>query len=113
MHMMVTDRSGKVIVIEYLEGKLKITDNPVRVLTNAPSFDWHLTNLRNYVNLSEKPYTSKRIGELTIEPLGGGSGLLGMPGDITPPSRFIRAVAQTMLARRTPDGPKRYMRYFA
>ncbi len=106
MHMMVTDRSGKVIVIEYLEGKLKITDNPVRVLTNAPSFDWHLTNLRNYVNLSEKPYTSKRIGELTIEPLGGGSGLLGMPGDITPPSRFIRAVAQTMLARRTPDGPE-------
>ena len=106
MHMMVTDSSGKVIVIEYLEGKLKVTDDPVRVLTNAPSFDWHLTNLRNYVNLSEKPYPAKRIGELTIEPLGGGSGLLGMPGDITPPSRFIRAAVQTMLARRTPDGPE-------
>ena len=106
MHMMVTDSSGKVIVIEYLEGELKITENPVRVLTNAPSFDWHLTNLRNYVNLSEKPYPAKRLGELTIQPLGGGSGLLGMPGDITPPSRFIRAAAQTMLARRTPDGPE-------
>lgn len=106
MHLMVTDKSGNVIVIEYIDGKLKVSDNPVRVLTNAPSFDWHLTNLRNYVNLSEKPYPPKKIGKLEIEPSGAGSGLLGMPGDITPPSRFIRAVAQTMLARKTPDGPE-------
>ncbi len=106
MHLMVTDKSGKVIVIEYLEGELKIRDNPVRVLTNAPSFDWHLTNLSNYVNLSVVPYPPKKIGDLTVEPSGGGSGLLGIPGDITPPSRFVRAVAQTMLARKTPDGPE-------
>ncbi|MDD4159494.1 MAG: linear amide C-N hydrolase, partial [Synergistaceae bacterium] len=105
-HLMVTDKSGSVIVVEYIDGKLKVSDNPVKVLTNAPSFDWHLTNLRNYINLSVKPYSAKKIGSLNIEPLGGGSGLLGMPGDITPPSRFIRAVAQTMLARRTPDGPE-------
>lgn len=103
-HWIVTDPSGKTIVIEYLEGQLHVFDNPLRVLTNAPSFDWHMTNLRNYINLSPVALPGKRIEDLDFKPLGGGSGFIGLPGDFTPPSRFVRAVAFTQTARRTPGG---------
>jgi len=106
MHLMVADQTGKAIVVEYLKGELRVFDNPVRVLTNAPSFDWHMTNLRNYVNLSAVPWPAKKIEGLDFSPLGAGSGLLGMPGDYTPPSRFVRAVVYTQTARKTPDGPE-------
>jgi len=104
MHLMVADQSGKTIVIEYLNGELKVFDNPLRVLTNAPSFDWHMTNLRNYINLSSVALPTRKIENLDFKPIGAGSGFLGIPGDYTPPSRFVRAVAYTQTARKTPDG---------
>ena len=104
LHYFVTEPSGKAIVIEFLKGEMKIFDNPLGVLTNAPSFDWHETNLRNYINLSPVALPGKKIGELDFKPLGGGSGMIGLPGDNTPPSRFIRAVAATKTARVTPTG---------
>lgn len=98
-HWMVTEPSGKSIVIEYLDNELHIFDNPLGVITNAPSFDWHMTNLRNYVNLSAVAIPSKKIEEMNFSPLGAGSGMIGLPGDFTPPSRFIRAVAWSQTAR--------------
>ncbi len=59
-------------------------------MTNAPTFDWHLTNLRNYIKLSPDNAEPTRLRGHKIEPLGDGSGMLGLPGDITPPSRFVR-----------------------
>ena len=103
VHFMVVEQSGKTIVVEYLEGELKIFDNPLRVITNSPSFDWHMTNLRNYINLSAVALPTKRIENLDFAPIGAGSGFLGIPGDYTPPSRFVRAVAYTQTARKTPD----------
>lgn len=93
VHHVVHDASGKSITIEYLNGKARVFDNPLGVLTNSPSFDWHMTNLRNYVNLSAKDVAEKQFGPITVSPTGIGSGLLGMPGDMTPPSRFVRAAA--------------------
>lgn len=104
MHFLVADKSGKAIVVEYLKGKMTIFDNPLRVLTNSPSFDWHMTNLRNYLNLSAVALPTKKIENTDFSPIGAGSGLLGIPGDYTPPSRFVRAVAYTQTARKTPDG---------
>lgn len=43
---------------------------------------------------------------MKFTPLGAGSGMIGLPGDFTPPSRFIRAVAFTATARKTADGPE-------
>jgi len=106
LHLMVIDRSGKAIVVQYLKGELKIFDNPLRVLTNSPSFDWHMTNLRNYINLSAVALPAKKIEDLDFKPIGAGSGFLGIPGDYTPPSRFVRAVAYSQTARKTPDGPE-------
>jgi len=52
-HYIVHDAAGKSIVIEYVGGKLNVYDNPLGVITNSPAFDWHMTNLRNYVNFSD------------------------------------------------------------
>jgi len=104
IHLAVIDQSGKAIVVQYLKDGLKIFDNPLRVLTNSPSFDWHMTNLRNYINLSAVAWPAKKIEQIDFAPIGAGSGFLGIPGDYTPPSRFVRAVAYTQTARKTPNG---------
>ncbi len=105
VHYMVTEPSGKSIVIEFTNHKVKIYDDPLGVITNAPGFDWHTINLRNYINLSPVAIPMKKIDDLDFAPLGAGSGFLGLPGDFTPPSRFIRAVAFSQTARKTADGP--------
>jgi choloylglycine hydrolase len=93
VHYVVHDASGKSIVIEYFEGKLHVHDNPLGVMTNSPTFDWHMTNLRNYVNFSMVNKPPIEVGDVRLTALGQGTGMLGMPGDFTPPSRFVRAVA--------------------
>ncbi|WP_417383691.1 linear amide C-N hydrolase [Gimesia sp.] len=92
-HYIVNDASGKSIVIEYVKGKLNIYQNPLGVLTNAPTFDWQMTNLSNYVNLLTNNITDIKVDDVSIKGFGQGSGMLGLPGDFTPPSRFVRAVA--------------------
>ncbi|MCA9016869.1 MAG: choloylglycine hydrolase family protein [Planctomycetaceae bacterium] len=92
-HYIASDASGKSVVLEYVNGKLNIHQNPLGVFTNAPTFDWHMTNLGNYVNLLTNNISQIKIDGQTIKGLGQGSGMLGLPGDFTPPSRFVRAVA--------------------
>ncbi|MCH9621637.1 MAG: putative protein YxeI [Chlamydiia bacterium] len=91
MHYIVYDKSGKSIVIEPLDKTLKVYDNSVGVITNSPTFDWHMTNLNNYINLSPYNVTEGSLQDLPLKTFGQGSGMLGLPGDFTPPSRFIRA----------------------
>ncbi|MEM8841132.1 MAG: choloylglycine hydrolase family protein [Pseudomonadota bacterium] len=102
-HWMVTDASGRSVVIEFAGGEVKFFDNSLGVITNAPNFDWHLTNLRNYINLSAVALPGKEIEDLSFGPIGAGSGMIGLPGDNTPPSRFVRAVAWSQTARPTAD----------
>jgi choloylglycine hydrolase len=104
VHYIATEPSGKAIVIEFLKGKMTIFDAPLGTITNSPSYDWHETNLRNYVNLSPVAIPDKKIDDLDFRPLGGGSGMIGLPGDFTPPSRFVRAVAFSKTARPTDTG---------
>ncbi len=92
-HYIVTDARGQCVVLEYVKGELKIHDNPLGVVTNAPTFDWHMTNLSNYVNLTANNVPSADVAGMKIRSFGQGSGMLGLPGDFTPPSRFVRAVA--------------------
>jgi choloylglycine hydrolase len=94
-HYFVRDKSGKSIVIEPLGGVLKVFDAPLGVVTNAPAYDWHMTNLRNYLNLSVTGVPPLDMGGLKLSQLGQGAGMHGLPGDFTPPSRFVRAVAFT------------------
>lgn len=93
MHVIVHDTHGKSLVIEYVDGIVTMHDNPLGVITNAPIFDWHLTNIKNYIRLSPYNSSSLELNGVQFDALGQGSGMLGLPGDFTPPSRFIRAVA--------------------
>ncbi|MDM7851567.1 choloylglycine hydrolase family protein [Pseudochrobactrum kiredjianiae] len=104
LHYTIHDASGASIVIEPVDGKLKIYDNPVGVMTNSPSFDWHLTNLRNYLKMSPLNADTLKIGGMAFTPLGQGSGLLGIPGDSTPPSRFVRATAYVQTVENQANG---------
>ncbi|MDD1782729.1 choloylglycine hydrolase family protein [Enterovibrio sp. ZSDZ35] len=91
-HWRVTDKAGNNIVIEIMDnGKVHIYDNEVGVLTNSPTFPWQVTNLNNYINLHPGSSTPQKFGGVEAKSFGIGSGFLGLPGDITPPSRFVRA----------------------
>ncbi len=98
LHFAVSDERGGSVVFEYVGGKLNIYDNPLGVLTNSPPFDWHQINLRNYINLSAVNVPELKLNGVNIDQLGQGSGMLGLPGDATPPSRYIRAAAFTQTA---------------
>ena len=84
------EASGRQVVLEFINGIPHFYENKIGVLTNAPDFPWHITNLNNYVNLFPGNAPTQKIGDITIFPFGAGSGFLGIPGDVTPPSRFIR-----------------------
>ncbi len=104
LHMLVADRFGGRIVVEYIDGELTVFEAPLGVITNSPTYDWHMTNLNNYVNLSAIGLSEVEVSGVTFAPLGAGSGMIGLPGDFTPPSRFIRAVAFSQTARETAGG---------
>ncbi len=91
VHWRIAEPSGRQVVLEIMDGELCITENTLGVLTNSPDFNWHLTNLNNYTNLKAGTITSAQIGDLHLTAFGGGAGLHGVPGDMTPPSRFVRA----------------------
>ncbi len=98
LHFVIHDRFGKSIVIEYAGGERKVYDNPIGVFTNSPTFDWHMINLRNYINLSAVNIPELKLSGTELKGLGQGSGMLGLPGDFTPPSRFIRMTALSQAA---------------
>lgn len=91
VHWRFTDLSGRQIVLEIVGGTPRFYDNPLGVLTNSPGFEWQLTNLNNYVNLFSGTAPAQQLGEQPLASFGAGSGMLGLPGDVTPPSRFVRA----------------------
>jgi choloylglycine hydrolase len=80
-----------------------VYDDTVGVLTNSPAYPWHIENLRNYVNLTAVNAPPVKLGKVTYAGMGQGSGLHGVPGDTTPPSRFVMAAATAFLADRPAD----------
>lgn len=105
LHFPVHDAGGNSIVIEFLEGKPVIKDNDVAVLTNRPIFTWQLANLGNYTNLTPWDTESITLGIYEAGNNGHGTGLAGIPGNSTPPSRFVRTayLKQFALPTQTAD----------
>ncbi len=92
VHWRIAESGGRIAVLEFVGGVPYFYDNPLGVLTNSPGFEWQMTNLNNYVNLHAGAAASHEIAKgVGLKALGGGSGMLGLPGDYTPPSRFVRA----------------------
>lgn len=90
LHWIISDKTDS-IVLEMTKEGIKVFDNPVGVLTNNPTFDFHITNLRNYMGLSVQQPKNKFSTNMKITPLDQGVGGIGLPGDCSPASRFIKA----------------------
>lgn len=91
VHWRFADQTGRQLVLEIIGKETHFYENNLGVLTNSPGFEWHLTNLNNYVNLYPGTAQTHGLGNLELSSFGAGSGFLGLPGDVTPPSRFVRA----------------------
>lgn len=91
LHWMISDNKCS-IVAEPLKDGLKIYDNPFEVLTNNPPFEYHCTNVSNYMGLSAGLSTSRFRERIPVKNYGLGMGALGLPGDYSSASRFIRAL---------------------
>ena len=90
LHWMVADRE-RCITVECSDGGLMIYENPVGVLTNSPDFKYHLTRLSDYRRLS--PSTPENtLSDYFPEVYSRGMGAIGLPGDYSSSSRFVRAV---------------------
>lgn len=111
-HYIVYDKSGKSIVIEPVNGELKVYNNELGVITNSPSFDWHLTNLANYINLFPVNAPPVKVDNIQLNQFGEGSGLHGLPGDFTPPSRFVRAAVFSSSAIPTQNAQTAVLQVF-
>ena len=90
LHWIVSDTEGKSIVIEKTKEGLKTFENPIGVLTNSPTFDWHMTNLNEYIKTTPiQPEPVKWLNE-ELKPLGVGLGTKGLPGGLSGVDRFVR-----------------------
>lgn len=88
-HASIYDATGKGIVVEFYNNQINVYDN-IGVMTNSPKYNWHVTNLRNYVNLTPINPNPVKSGALTFNSTGQGAGAVGLPGDASPPSRFVK-----------------------
>jgi len=90
LHYMLADRSGRALVFEPLADGIGIYDNEVGVLTNNPPFPFQLENLKTYLNLTSDEPTDRFGGSYGLSPSSRGMGAIGLPGDFSSQSRFVR-----------------------
>lgn len=88
MHWIIADKTGAIVVEPFAQG-LRIHDNPAGVLTNEPPFEQQISRLSDYMHLSPKQPENK-LG-IPLEHYSRGMGALGLPGDLSSASRFVRA----------------------
>lgn len=90
LHWIISDKDES-ITVESLKSGLKTYENPIGVLTNNPPFDWQITNLSNYINLTAEEPSNTFAPSADIPAFSKGIGAVGLPGDLSSVSRFVRA----------------------
>lgn len=95
LHWIISD-SDQSITVEAVKEGVKIYENPVGVLTNNPPFDMQMFNLNNYLNLSTKNPENKFAPNLDLKTYSRGMGAIGLPGDLSSQSRFIKVTFTKM-----------------
>ncbi len=89
LHYLIGDKERS-IVVEYMADGMHIHHDDIDVLTNQPTFDWHVEHLRSYMNLTPEYTASVTWGKQELMPYGSGGGLVGLPGSTYSPDRFVR-----------------------
>lgn len=95
LHWIISDRE-KSITVESVKEGLKIYDNPVGILTNNPTFDIQMFNLNNYMSLSKNNPVNNFAKGLDLSIYSRGMGGLGLPGDLSSMSRFVKVTFTKM-----------------
>lgn len=90
LHWIIADKQNSITVESTVDG-LKIYDNPIGVLTNNPPFPYHMTHLSTFMHLSPRPSTNTFSDKTELKSFSRGTGAIGLPGDCTSQSRFVRA----------------------
>lgn len=90
LHWMIASREGA-LVMESTKDGVQLYDNPVGVMTNEPPFPYQMLNLTNYLNVSHCPPENRFAPNLDLKPYSRGMGGIGLPGDLSSASRFVRA----------------------
>jgi choloylglycine hydrolase len=89
LHWSITDATGKGIIVEFTHGNLDVYDS-MGVMTNSPGYNWHVLNLNNYTSLVPTNPADIVAAGVTYGATGQGYGMTGLPGDVSPPSRFVK-----------------------
>lgn len=90
LHWHIAD-SKRSLTLEVTKKGTGLFDNPVGVLTNNPPFEFQMTNLCNYINLTAEYPRNRLSGQIDLTPYGNGFGAIGLPGDYSPSARFVKA----------------------
>lgn len=90
LHWLIADRH-EAITVEATKARIRVYANPVGVLTNNPPFDQQMLQLNNYMHISAAPPENRFCPGLPLAPYSYGMGSLGLPGDLSSQSRFVRA----------------------
>jgi choloylglycine hydrolase len=105
-HGIIYDASGKSVVMEFGDDKVHLYDNPLGILTNAPDFPWHVNHLRQFIGMRNENPNPLEMAGVKLIPTGHGAGMIGLPGDLTPPSRFVRLGVTTHFADQPENAEK-------
>lgn len=111
LHWHLADATGA-LVAEPLADGLHLYEDPAGVLTNNPPFPWHQTNLHNYLGIAPQAPDNRMAPGLDLRPCGQGFGALGLPGDASPVSRYLRAVFTKSHAVFGPDRDSQVVQFF-
>ena len=90
LHWIVADKNQS-ITVEPTDSGIQIFNNPIGVLTNSPGFEYHLQNLSNYMNLTAEEAKNRFSKSIDLHAYSHGMGAIGLPGDLSSSSRFVRA----------------------
>ncbi len=112
LHWMIGDREQTLVLEQTREEGLRVYENPVGVLTNNPVFPYHLMHLNSYMNVSPRPVNNHFCKEPQLTSYGNGMGSIGLPGDTSPPSRFVRAAFHKLNSDCMPDEDSSVSQFF-
>lgn len=90
LHWLIADKSRS-ITVEPRRSGIQIFENPIGVLTNNPPFDYHMHNLAGFLNLTREEPVNRFAPDYPLTPYSRGMGAIGLPGDLSSASRFVRA----------------------
>ena len=111
LHWIISHKSGSIVVESIGEG-IKLYDAPLGVLTNNPTYDFHMTNLHNYMSLHEGAAENRLTDDIELSNYSLGMGAIGLPGDFSSASRFIKAVFVKTKSPRMGDEEESVSQFF-